>query len=443
MKKVIKFLATTFVALSLVSTAFTGCNSSGGQSSSPAAVSSKSSASTVSTSIDKNISANITFWHTYSANSEAKVFNSDIIADFNKQYPNIKIKSVTMPTDNLKQQVLQAAASGSAPDVMRMDITWVPQFANMNSLVAVDKMPGFDTIKGNSYKASLTTCKWKNQYFGVPLDFNTQITIYNTKTLKAAGLTDAPKTFDELATAAEKIKSSHSNGLITIGGCGTWSMAPIFMSLGGQYCDDQYTKAEGYVNSDKSVAALTKLVEMNDKGLIGKCLLGGQPGTWDGLKTDNGYMSVQDGPWFFTLQDKKITGNYTPALVPTNIDKSISVVGGEDLVMFKSSKNQEAAWLFMNYMTTEFPQKTMALKVNQYPTNSKVAALPELAADPIFKIYSQQIETAWARIQNPSNEEMDKDISLAFEKSFRHKGTVKENLDALAKQLDALFAKNA
>ena len=121
----------------------------------------------------------------------------------------------------------------------------------------------------------------------------------------------------------------------------------------------------------------------------------------------------------------------------------MSVVGGEDLVMFKNSKNQEAAWLFMNYMTTEFPQKTLALKVNQYPTNTKVAAMPELTADPIFKIYSQQLETAWARIQNPSNEQMDTDISLAFEKALRHKGTVKENLDALAKQLDVLFAKNA
>jgi multiple sugar transport system substrate-binding protein len=129
--------------------------------------------------------------------------------------------------------------------------------------------------------------------------------------------------------------------------------------------------------------------------------------------------------------------------MPTNTSKSISVVGGEDMVMFQNCKNQQAAWAFMKFMFSDYAQKTMALEVNQYPVNKKVAQLPELTADAVFKVYMDQLNTAWARIPNPSIEEMDKDISLAFEKAFRHKGTVKENLDTLAKQLDTLFAKNA
>lgn len=442
MKRPANRLMAFLLTLPVVAMSLAGC-SHGSSASSAASPQSVASSGSTSSASDKNISGTVTFWHTYSANSEAKVLNEKVIPAFNKEYPNIKIKSVTMPTDNFKQQVLQAAASGASPDIMRMDLTWVPQFANLNSLVAVDSMDGFGDIKSNSFEGVLNTCKWKDHYYGIPLDTNTTIAIYNKADLKDAGLSDPPKTLDELAEAAEKIKGKHPSGVIGISGTGMWAMSPFFLSLGGKYCDDNYTKATGYINSDESVAALTKLVKWYDDGLIGKCMLNGQPGTWDGLKAANGYMAINDGPWFYTLQDKKITNNDTYALMPTNTSKSISVVGGEDMVMFQSCKNQQAAWAFMKFMFSEDAQKTMALEVNQYPVNKKVSQMSELASNPVFKAYMQQLDTAWARIPNPSIEEMDNDISLAFEKAFRHKGTVKENLDALAKQLDTLFAKNA
>lgn len=437
MKKAASRLAALFLTLPTIALSMAGCTSN-----SSASTAAKTSVGTSSSSAS-DIKATITFWHTYSANSEAKVLNEKVIPAFNKEYPNIKIKSVTMPTDNFKQQVLQAAASGSSPDVMRMDLTWVPQFANLNALVAVDNMNGFNDIKSNSFEAVLNTCKWKNNYYGIPLDTNTTVAIYNKADLKDADMSTPPKTLDELAQAAEKLKGKHPNGLIGISGTGLWAMAPFFQSLGGKYCDDSYTKATGYINSAESIAALTKLVKWYDDGLIGKCMLNGQPGTWDGLKAGNGYMMINDGPWFYTLQNKTVTDNDTYAVMPTNTAKSVSNVGGEDLVMFQSCKNQEAAWMFMKFMFSEYSQKTMATEVNQYPANKKVAQLPELTSNPIFKTYMEQLNTAWARIPNPSIEEMDNDISLAFEKSFRHKGTVEENLNSLAQQLDALFSKNS
>lgn len=446
MKKAAKQLAALLLTLPVLAMSSAGCASQPQGTASTASAASQTEAPSGapgSSSEDKNIAANLTFWHTYSANSEAKVVNEKLIPAFNKEYPNIKIKSVTMPTDNFKQQVLQAAASGASPDVMRMDLTWVPQFANLNSLVTVDSMDGFDDIKSNSFEGVLNTCKWKDHYYGIPLDTNTTIAIYNKADLKDTGLSDPPKTLDELAQAAEKIKGKHPNGLIGISGMGMWSMAPYFLSLGGKYCDDGYTKATGYINSDESIAALTKLVQWNDEGLVGKCMLNGQPGTWDGLKAANGYMVINDGPWFYTLQDKKITDNDVYGLMPSNGAKSVSVVGGEDMVMFQNCKNQEAAWDFMKFMFSEDAQKTMALEVNQFPANKKVSQSSELASNPLFQKYMEQLDTAWARIPNPSIEEMDNSISLAFEKAFRHKGTVKENLDTLAQQLDKLFAKNA
>jgi multiple sugar transport system substrate-binding protein len=383
----------------------------------------------------------LTFWHTYSADTEAKVFDNEVIADFNKQYPNIKINSVTMPSSNLEQQVIQAAASNSSPDLMRMDNTWIPQFANLNTLVQVDKLSGFSDVVANSFPGPVSSCQFQGKYYALPLDTNTQIAIYNTKDLQDAGLSEPPKTFDELISAAQKIKSTHPNGLIAFG-TSTWNICPYFLSLGGTYSDPKYTKASGYINSKASVAALTKLVNANDQGLVGKVLLGGQPGFWDGLKTSDGYMETNDGPWFFSLQDKSVTNNYSIALMPSGAGGSISVIGGEDVAMFKNCKDQSAGWEFMKYLNTEFPQKTMA-KIGQMPTNTTVANDPDLTSNPVFKMYMKQLKTGWARVPCANWAEMDNDLNLGFEKAFRHKDTVQNVLNTLAKQMDELFAENS
>lgn len=385
----------------------------------------------------------LTFWHTYS-DTEVKVFNEKIIPDFEKTHKNITIKSVTYPTSNFKQQVIQAVAGKSGPDVLRADVTWVPQLASLGGLYEVGSRNGFNDIKSSSFASALSTCEWNGKYYGVPDDTNTKIAIYNTSDLKDAGLSEAPKSFDELLSAAKTLKAKHPNGLIAIGGTAVWSMGPYFLSLGGQYSNSKYTKASGYINSDKSVAALQKLLDAYDQGLIGKCILGGQPGTWDGLKADNGYAMIDDGPWFFSLQDKTITSKYTQALIPSGDGGSVSLVGGEDLVMTKSSKNQEAAWEFMKYLSSsEFPQKTMALEADCIPTYTPVATSSAVTSDPVMKVYVEQLKTAWARIPNQHFEEMDDDINKAFESAFRHKGTAKEILDGLAKQLDTLFANSS
>ena len=36
----------------------------------------------------------------------------------------------------------------------------------------------------------------------------------------------------------------------------TWSIAPLFYSLGGTYTNEDYTQASGYLNSEESVKAL-------------------------------------------------------------------------------------------------------------------------------------------------------------------------------------------
>ena len=73
-------------------------------------------------------------------------------------------------------------------------------------------------------------------------------------------------------------------------------------------------------------------------------------GTYDGLAQKK-YASMLDGPWSFSIfasayKNTQLAGT----TVPAGPGGSVSVVGGEDIVMTKSSKNKTAAAEFMRFM---------------------------------------------------------------------------------------------
>ena len=106
----------------------------------------------------------ITYWHTH-GDSEEEVLVDTIIPEFEKQYPNIHVDAVRMPYDGLMQQIITSLSSGTGPDLMRMDIIWVPELAEMGALAAVD-----DLVNGTEVDAGdgefLTTVKVGDSFSG-------------------------------------------------------------------------------------------------------------------------------------------------------------------------------------------------------------------------------------------------------------------------------------
>src|SRR5690606_4844383 len=138
---------------------------------------------------------------------------------------------------------------------------------------------------------------------------------------------------------------------ITIGGVDAWNMLPWFWTLGGRVTDDEFKQASGYINSADSIAALERIIEWNEEGLLAPPILAGQPGTWEGLRGDEGmeasYMMINEGPWFFGILGDSVADTMIPAKMPNGPDgQSHSVIGGQNLVLFKGAKQPDAAWIF-------------------------------------------------------------------------------------------------
>ncbi|MGD6805131.1 extracellular solute-binding protein [Rossellomorea vietnamensis] len=382
------------------------------------------------------------YWHTYSDQEEV-ILNDEIKPLFEKEYPNIELKLTRMPYEGLKQQVVAGVSGGEAPDLMRMDIVWVSEFAKMGALQDLSEFEGFEEVKNSVFESPMATNIFEGKYYGVPVNTNTKIAIYNKELLEKAGYTEAPATMDELVDASEKAVKGGAKGGIGISGSFSWAFLPYFWSLGGTMTNEDYTKFDGYLNSPESIAAVEEIAKWEKDGLVAPTILGGEPGAWDGMK-NNEYLMIDDGPWFYSVLANEEGSKFNPeeatvsGLIPTGPGGSSSVIGGENLVTFAGSDHPEEAWTFAKWMLTDEPQRIMA-GVGLIPTNKETANDSEVIENPIVQKYVKQLETALPRTPIPQWSEVEAIINLNFEKVIRGEMGAKEAMDDAAKKADSLL----
>lgn len=381
----------------------------------------------------------ISYWHTYSTDGpENKTLNEVVIPAFQKAYPYITVKAVVQPYDGLHDSMITAAAGGTTPDLLRMDIIWSPEFAKVGVLEPLDSYPGFKEAKDSIYfPAPLATNLYQGKYYGLPLDTNTQVTVYNPEFLAQAGLSAPPKTMDEFKQYAAAFTGKDDKFALALGGTYPWQILPWFWSMGGTITNADYTKATGFVNSADSVAALEVLADLHRSGSMSSSLIGAQPSTWDGFKAGN-YGAVLEGPWFFAILGNDLKGKMVGAPVPAAKAGSISVIGGENIAMFKASKNKDAAWKFIQFMLSDEAQIAMAT-TGQMPVTKSASTNAVMKEAGYYDAYVEQLLTALPRTPVPTWVKIDKALGDAFESVFRSKAEPKAALDQAAKEIDALL----
>lgn len=381
----------------------------------------------------------ITYWHSMS-NPETEQL-AKVVAAFEDQNPEIKIEATRYASDDdsFKKAMLTASAANSYPDAARLDIAWVPQYANDGVLLQLDgAMPEFEALKAAVFPGPLSTTYWNGHYYGLPLNTNTQVLLWNKTWFEEEGLSAAPKTMEEfVAVACQLSDPAQEKYGYAQGGTYFWAPAPIFYAMGGAFIDEGMTTASGYINGPGSVAAFTMLKQLYDDGCLSPNLMGG------GIPTDAGhaegkYAMIIDGPWMVDIY----RSNYPDfevnfALIPSGPDgKTSSVVGGEDVVIFNNSEHADAAMKWVAYLLSSEAQKTMA-EVGVMPVLSSLQGDPALPAQ--FNIFMEQLQTAQARVPHPNWPQMDEAANQAYQRILRGDQGVQEALDQAAEEINALL----
>ncbi len=387
------------------------------------------------------------FWSTYNQqDTEASTFANVVIPAFEQQYPGVEVKSVVFPSSGteLLSKLLAAISAGDPPDVVRTDISWVTQLAKLGALQPLStSLSNWQTLASSVYPGSLSTNLWKGTYYGLPLDTNTQVLFWNKADFQAAGLSGPPQTFSELVTDAQKLTDpAKKQWGLSVDGTDIWNVSPYVWSNGGSFVNAAGTTASGYVKGKATVDALTSLVNMYKAGDIGTDFLGGS-GTIGGEQgfPKGQYAMYIDGPWAIpTYQSQFPNLSYGMAPIPAGSGGSISVVGGEDVVVPAGGKHLQAADEFATFLLSPTAQLAMA-KAGQMSVVGSVAS-QETAAVSYYAPFATQLETAKARPPVPQYSQIDTDFSNALQQALHGSMTVQQAMDQVAQQADALLAQN-
>ncbi len=380
----------------------------------------------------------VKFWHTYSeASTENQMLVETLIPLFEESHPNIKVESVPFPYDDFRQALVTSMAGGEGPDLARLDIIWSPEFAKLGALVALDEaMADFQEYADRVFAGPLSTNAFGGHYYGLPLDTNTRVYLWNKAIYENAGL-EPPETIDDVRALCDLL--AEDTYAFSDGGTYGWAVLPWIWSFGGAITDDAITTSTGYVNGEGTVAAYEFLKEMLDTGCFNPALLGGGMDSGTGYYTDvNG--AILGGPWMYAIAAAQYPDfEVNSVLMPAGPGGHISVIGGENIAMFANAEHPEEAMEFLRFTQSVEYQLGMS-------ETAQITVLPELLESdfyqqhPYFGIYLEQLKTANARTPHPAWTQMEDVLSQAGQLILRGEVPAQEALDMAAEEIDALLA---
>jgi trehalose/maltose transport system substrate-binding protein len=114
--------------------------------------------------------------------------------------------------DQRLQMARRLAASDSSMDILGLDVTWAPEFAQAGWILPWTGASKHQAQAG-TLKVPLETATWRNQLYAVPYNSNTQLLWYRDDLVKTP-----PATWDQMIADAEQLARQGKPHLIEIQG---------------------------------------------------------------------------------------------------------------------------------------------------------------------------------------------------------------------------------
>lgn len=318
--------------------------------------------------------AELVFWGWDSGNTM-----KDLIADFEKANPGITVKFNNTGTASDTQTALtNAIAAGSgAPDVVMLEDPTVTQFAVTGDLVSLSDMGAADYA--NDFAAGpWNKLQYNGQTFALPIDSGPEVFFYNKVVFDKAGVDgDSIKTWDDYYEAAKKIRAIGS--YITNNSGSSMEYQPFTAQAWQAGAQPWKVDGESITIDMTKDAGMKRYIEFQQK-LIDEDLIdtniANWSDDWNRSLNDGTLASLTIGAWMpVNLMNgaPDQAGNWRVAQLPQwEEGQEISAEdGGSALAIVKQSKQQAAAYKFIDYLTHGAGAETMA-ETGTFPSLKKI-----------------------------------------------------------------------
>jgi multiple sugar transport system substrate-binding protein len=349
------------------------------------------------------------FWDYYTDNDGyAKALEEQFQA-YTKANPNVEIKRTAIPFGDLKNKIIQGAATKTIADIVIVDNPDHQSMVSQGAFADITDKIKSTNLSSLYFKGPFSSTVYKGKNYGLPFVSNATVLYYNEDLLKAAGIAKPPVTWGELRESAKKLTSGDRYGF-----CfsainteeGTFTFLPFLWSTGSDltsFGDAGTVKAlefwDALVNKDKSVS----------KAAIGW----GQGDAYQQFIAQKCAMMI-NGPWQLpNFKADKVAFKWGVAAWPKD-KEGVSILGGENFAL-GNGKNVDEAWKFLSWLTRPEHLKPVILANGSLPNRSDMAKDPTWAGDAITKVFLDQVAVAKPRAYGAKYPQISEQVWIAFQ----------------------------
>ncbi|NLA57354.1 MAG: ABC transporter substrate-binding protein [Firmicutes bacterium] len=317
-----------------------------------------------------------------------------VIEEFHKANPDIEVETTTI--FGAYEKLLTAIAGGRGPDVV--SAVWASQLAGLahhGALQPLDKYIEASSVVSpdDFFPAIWKSFQYQGHVWALAATTNTNFEAYNKEFFREVGLDPEapPKTLKEFEDVIRKLTIWDSEGeLVRLGylpsGLLKWGYV-----FGGEWLNEETNEITA--DHPRNVAALQWLGDFWAEYGVEK-LQKFSAGFGNYWSPNNPFMvgklAIQNyGEWIESFRVR-----YNPSLdygvfatpYPEGGRPNVTTFGGSVFAIPVGSKNPEAAWRFIEWITGPEGQKRLARVFTNMPPRADVARDPELLEEiPILK----------------------------------------------------------
>ncbi|WP_330176135.1 extracellular solute-binding protein [Streptomyces sp. NBC_01498] len=373
------------------------------------------------------LSGTVTWWDTSTVGSEDKVFKK-LAEDFETAHPGVDVKYVNVPFGEAQNKFKNAAQSGSgAPDVIRSEVAWTPEFADLGYLAPLDGTAALKDEKDFVPQAAAST-KYDGKTYAVPQVIDSLGIFYNKKLFKDAGV-EVPTTIAELKTVSKTIKDkTGKTGMYLRGDDAYWFLSFLYGEGGDLVDADAKTIT---VDSPAGVKAMEVVKDLVDSGAAKTDATDGWENMQAAFKGGDVAMMI-NGPWAIadTYAGPQFTdkANLGVAPVPAGSAGQGAPQGGHNLGVYAGSENLDASYAFVEYMSSAESQAKITTELNLLPTRTSVYARPEVAKNEIVGFFKPVVDKAVERPWIPETGSLFAPLVTEYTKVLTGQATPEEGV---------------
>jgi ABC-type glycerol-3-phosphate transport system substrate-binding protein len=319
---------------------------------------------------------------------------------FQELHPNITVEFEDVPAEEFTDRLTTRIAGGNPPNVAFVDQSAVVDFASRNALVElgpyIEKSVAVDI---DDYVAAfLDAAIYEENVYGLPFDGESTGLFYRTDMFEAAGISEAPTTWEDFEAAAQAMTNADDRtyGFIMFATEAAYYWYPWLWQNDGRLLSED--GSEILFNSDAGKEAAEFYVRLADYSPADYL----NSNSYDGrIAFAEGQVGMYvAGAWFAGVMQSEfpdIDGLWAAAPLPER-KRCATTIAGDTLVIPESSENHDASWKWIEFLSA--PQNLALWTVGTpenpstlLPTRASLLENPSIFENnPILEGFAQQME---------------------------------------------------